>query len=106
MSTKSGWSYWILKWFAAPANFLLTLQPALILHNHQIFCLMHNLTERNERQARTHALILAIGLHLSLGFLLYTQMSTDNAAPQTAQQTKVNVAKETATPVVKTVSQP
>ncbi len=67
---------------------------------------MHNLTERNERQARMHALILAIGLHLSLGFLLYTQMSTDNAAPKTAQQTKVNVAKETATPVVKTVSQP
>lgn len=67
---------------------------------------MHNLTERNERQARTHALILAIGLHLSLGFLLYTQMSGDSASPKTAQPTKVNVANEPATPVAKTVSQP
>ncbi|MBL7828599.1 MAG: hypothetical protein JNJ57_18335 [Saprospiraceae bacterium] len=62
---------------------------------------MHNLTERNERSTRTHALVLAIGLHLSLGFLLYTQMDTKST-------TKYHPpAKEKSTgPVAQTVSRP
>lgn len=63
---------------------------------------MYHVSERNERNARTHAIVLAIGLHLSLGALLYTQMSDTD--PKTTSPVKVNVAKQQPTPTAKTVS--
>jgi hypothetical protein len=65
---------------------------------------MYHVTERNERNSRTHAIVLAIGLHLSLGFLLYTQMS-EPSMTKAETPAKVNVAKEQPQPMAKTVSQ-
>lgn len=65
---------------------------------------MYHVTERNERKARTHALVLAIGLHLSLGALLYTQMSEPSTTKATAIE-KGNVAKEKALPAAVAVSE-
>ncbi len=66
---------------------------------------MYHVTERNERNTRTHAIVLAIGLHLSLGFLLYTQMS-EPSTTSVEKPVKVNVAKENVTPTAKVVSRP
>ena len=65
---------------------------------------MYHVTERNERNARTHALVLAIGLHLSLGAILYFQMS-EPATTNARQEVKVNIAKEHGAATAKTVSQ-
>lgn len=63
---------------------------------------MHYVTERNERRSRTYAFILAVGLHISLGAVLYAQMSEPSAA-NTNKEVKVNVAKESYTPTAKAV---
>lgn len=65
---------------------------------------MYHITERNERKARTNALVLAIGLHLSLGLLLYSQMSA-SPSKQTALPAKVNMAKQQSAPMPKVVSE-
>lgn len=66
---------------------------------------MNNLTERNERSTRYHALVLAVGLHLALGFLLYTQMS-DTSPSNDTSISNVNALKETPQETAKTVSRP
>ena len=53
---------------------------------------MYHVTERNERNTRTHAIVLAIGLHLSLGFLLYTQVTTPSSK-KTENHVTINAAK-------------
>jgi hypothetical protein len=65
---------------------------------------MYHVTERNERNTRTHALVLAIGLHLSLGVLLYSQMS-EPSTTKADPLVKINVAQKQVTPMAKTVSQ-
>lgn len=66
---------------------------------------MYHITERNERKTRTSAMILAIGLHLSLGALLYTQMS-EPSTTKAETPVKINMAKEQPVPMAKTVSRP
>lgn len=39
---------------------------------------MPYLAEQNERQSRTHALVLAIGLHLALAAVLYLYTSNES----------------------------
>ncbi len=63
---------------------------------------MYHVTERNERRARTYAFILAVGLHLSLGAVLYSQMSGPSDA-NAEKEVKVNVAKESSSPTAKAV---
>lgn len=41
---------------------------------------MYHITERNERQGRRHALVLAIALHLALVAMLYFKMTSEPAA--------------------------
>lgn len=66
---------------------------------------MNYLSERNERRARQHALILAIGLHLSLGGLLYFQMS-DNKAQKQQLPEKTELAKSTKMPTAEAMNRP
>lgn len=57
---------------------------------------MNYLSERNERRARKQALVLAIGLHLSLGGLLYYQMSDSKTQKQlTPDKTELTKAAKT-----------
>ena len=53
---------------------------------------MYHTAERNERQSKRHALVLAISLHLALVAMLYFKMSNQSAPPQDEQPLKVNVA--------------
>lgn len=55
------------------------------------------MSERNERRTRTYATILAIGLHLSLGGLLYYQM-TESSDTKMEKPVKVNVKKAATLP--------
>jgi hypothetical protein len=59
---------------------------------------MKSVTERNERNTRTHAMVLAVGLHLALGALFYVRMSSTptTPAPQLKVQPKPQDAAATA----------
>jgi len=67
---------------------------------------MYHTTERNERQSKRHAMVLAISLHLALVAMLYFKMSSESAIRQDERPTKVNVAKERPTANAKTVKLP
>jgi hypothetical protein len=66
---------------------------------------MYNLTERNEKRARVHAFLFAIGLHAGLVMLLYTQMDS-RTSPDTTKPVKVNVSKEIPKPSAIKVNHP
>ena len=66
---------------------------------------MYHTTERNERLARRHALVLAIAFHLSLVAMLYFKLTSDPVESNT-RPTKVNVAKDQPTASVQTVQLP
>lgn len=66
---------------------------------------MNYLSERNERRARRNALVLAIGLHLSLGGLLYSQMS-DNKAQKQPLPEKTDLVKDSKTPTAQAMNRP
>ncbi len=67
---------------------------------------MYHTTERNERQSKRHAMVLAIALHLALVAMLYFKMTSESITRQDEQPTKVNVAKERPTAKAKTVQLP
>jgi len=67
---------------------------------------MYHTTERNERQGKRHAMVLAIALHLALVAMLYFKMSSDSVARQDEGPTKVNVANERPSAKAKTVKLP
>ncbi len=58
---------------------------------------MNYVTEKNERRARTYAFVFAVGLHLSLGAVLYSQM-TEPSTTKVEKPTKVDVSKERTSP--------
>ncbi|MFN0173070.1 MAG: hypothetical protein ACKVU0_00375 [Saprospiraceae bacterium] len=67
---------------------------------------MYHTTERNERQSKRHAMVLAIALHLALVAMLYFKMTSESITRQDVQPTKVNVAKEHHSAKAKTVQLP
>ncbi len=67
---------------------------------------MYHITERNERQSKRHAMVLAISLHLALVAMLYFKMTSESGVSQDNRPTKVNVAKEHPTARAKTVQLP
>lgn len=67
---------------------------------------MYHTTERNERQSKRHALVLAIALHLSVVTMLYFKSTSESVNSQDHGPAKVNVAKERPAPKAKTVQLP
>lgn len=67
---------------------------------------MYHTTERNERQGKRHALILAVSLHLALASMLYFKMTSGSTRPEGERPARVNVAKEYPTAKAKTVQLP
>ena len=64
---------------------------------------MYHTTERNERQSKRHAMVLAIALHLALVAMLYFKMTSESVDER---PTKVNVANERPTAKANTVKLP
>lgn len=58
---------------------------------------MSHLAERNERQSRRHALVLAVALHLALAALLYLH-TIEEPAGQLKKTAPVNSEKERPAP--------
>ena len=58
------------------------------------------LTERNERQGRYHALVLAISLHLALAALLYLYTS-EESVPQPKNYEPAKIEKGLSQPQAK-----
>jgi len=58
---------------------------------------MNYVTEKNERRARSYAVVLAIGLHLSLGAVLYSQM-TEPSTTKVEKPVKVDISKDRTAP--------
>ncbi|MBC7775308.1 MAG: hypothetical protein H7246_07710 [Phycisphaerae bacterium] len=67
---------------------------------------MYHITERNERQSKKHAMVLAIALHLALVAMLYFKMTSESVSNQDNRPAKVNVAKEHPTARAKMVQLP
>lgn len=60
----------------------------------------YHLAERNERQGRFHALVLAVTLHLALGAVLYLYTSGESA-PQMKKHEPVKIEKPVSQPQAK-----
>ncbi len=54
---------------------------------------MYHVIEKNERRNRQNALVLAVALHLALGFFVYWQASATKPGP--IKETPQTVAKTT-----------
>lgn len=67
---------------------------------------MYHITERNERQGRRSALVLAVALHLALVVMLYFKTTSETVTRKGEHPTKVNVAKDRPTAKAKTVQLP
>ena len=67
---------------------------------------MYHTTERNDRQGKRHALVLAISLHLALVSMLYFKMTSETIKPEGERAARVNVAKEYPNVKAKTVQLP
>lgn len=60
----------------------------------------YHLAERNERQGRFHALVLAIALHLALAAVLYLYTSGE-PVPQLKKYEPANIEKNLSKPQAK-----
>ena len=57
---------------------------------------MNYISEKNERRGRTHAMVLAVALHLALATMLYFQMTANEIQSNPAPPAKVNRDSRTA----------
>lgn len=64
-----------------------------------------HIAERNERNSRRHALVLAVALHLALAALLYLHTS-ETSTPQLKKIEPVKHEKDRPAPQARTVNMP